>query len=118
MKNFDKLRSLAVLYFFLLITPLYAQTTWTGAFSTDWNTAGNWSSGVPTPTTAVTINASTNNPILPANTTIGSLTLNNNANLNLNGFTLQVNGNFLTQNSATPKTIRNGNIIVGDTNNR
>ena len=30
---------------------LFSQTTWNGSVSTDWNTAANWSAGVPTSTT-------------------------------------------------------------------
>jgi hypothetical protein len=38
--------------------------TWTGNISTDWNTAGNWSAGVPTTTTDITIPNVTNDPVI------------------------------------------------------
>jgi hypothetical protein len=42
--------------------------TWTGATSTDWNTATNWNpAGVPAAADDVQINSATNQPILPAN---------------------------------------------------
>ena len=44
---------------------LVAQTTWTGASSTDWNTASNWNQGIPTNTTDVLIPANcTRYPVL------------------------------------------------------
>jgi hypothetical protein len=45
---------------------LTAQTTWTGSVSTDWNTAGNWTAGVPTATSDVIIPDVTNDPVLAA----------------------------------------------------
>jgi hypothetical protein len=38
--------------------------SWTGAVSNDWFTAGNWDHGVPTTTSDVCINNSTNNPVI------------------------------------------------------
>jgi hypothetical protein len=51
----------------LALAPFAAQATptaWTGGTSTAWTTAGNWSAGVPTTTSAVTINTATNNPLI------------------------------------------------------
>ncbi|WP_131725822.1 S-layer family protein, partial [Flavobacterium sp. Root420] len=63
----------------LLSSLTYGQTTWTGALSTNWNTAGNWSNGVPNATVAVTIpNSSANKPTISvAGATCASLTMNN-----------------------------------------
>jgi hypothetical protein len=41
-----------------------AATTWTGNISTDWNTPGNWSPGLPVGNTVVTIPNVTNDPII------------------------------------------------------
>jgi fibronectin-binding autotransporter adhesin len=44
----------------VLAMPVHAQTVWSGATSADWNTGTNWSSGVPTNTTAAVFGASSN----------------------------------------------------------
>ena len=54
-------------------------TTWTGSASTDWNTAANWSNGVPGTTTEVTIPGNTSTfPTLTAAASVKQLTLQNN----------------------------------------
>src|SRR5262245_18476116 len=57
------MRKLGLLALAILVggTAADAQTTWTGAVSTNWNTPGNWSAGVPISTTDATI------PAAPAN---------------------------------------------------
>ena len=70
---------------------------WTGAVSTDWFTAGNWSSGVvPGPTSDVTIGTgSPNAPVLNASTTVNSLTFTGSVVLNLGGgAVLTLNGSL------------------------
>ena len=69
--------------------------TWSGAVSTDWNTAGNWLCGaIPAVTTNVIIPGSlTNYPIL--NTGTGSaqnITVQSGASLTVTGGTLQIGG--------------------------
>src|SRR5437762_888068 len=44
-----------------LATPSRAQEQWTGAASTDWFSAGNWSAGVPTNSTSTRIDTVTPN---------------------------------------------------------
>jgi len=39
---------------------VYGQTAWTGDIDTDWNTAGNWTNGVPVSTARTTINKTAN----------------------------------------------------------
>lgn len=69
-------------------------TIWTGASSTAWNTAGNWSGGVPTSTTNCIINSAVRNPVINTGTvSCNSLTIGN-GTLNLSGGTLQVYGSF------------------------
>jgi hypothetical protein len=73
-----------------------AQTTWTGATSTDWNTASNWSAGVPTASNRAIIPDVTNDPIIGAGTAAvaqsvhvqssASLTIQATASLTINGF--------------------------------
>src|SRR5436309_9574941 len=58
----------------------YAQTTsWTGALSTDWNRAGNWTAGVPTANVDAIIGdanfAGTRQPDLSASSVCRSLTI-------------------------------------------
>lgn len=76
---------------------------WKGTTSSAWATASNWGCGVlPTSTTNVLIPATAPNmPVLSANATIGSLTIENNATITLSGaaVTLNVTGNL--NNSGT-----------------
>jgi hypothetical protein len=81
----------------MLTNVLSAQTVYTGANNGDWATAGNWSAGAPTGALNATINsnASAVNVNLAASTTGSvnnltidagdSLTINNNATLNIGG---------------------------------
>ncbi|MBK8003717.1 MAG: hypothetical protein IPK12_07140 [Gemmatimonadetes bacterium] len=71
--------------------------TWTGAISTAWTTAGNWSpAAVPTSTDDVLIpNGPSLMPVLGTSTSIQSLTLQNNASLTLiNVMTLTLTGDL------------------------
>ena len=84
--------------------------TWTGAVSTNWNTAGNWNpSGVPIATSTVTIPNLTNDPILTQNVSIATLTLQTGVPLNFGGFTLTATGTATIANS----TLSNGNLVCG-----
>lgn len=69
---------IALAAIFLLNFNADCQSTWTGATSTNWSTASNWSpSGVPGSTTNVTINANGIIPTLPTGTfTVASITMN------------------------------------------
>ncbi len=72
--------------------------TWTGAVSTDWSVAGNWSEGaVPIATSTVTIGAATNQPTLSADATVQSVVISTaGARLTIGGHTLTVAGNLTT----------------------
>ena len=95
-----------------------ANGTWTGAVSTDWSLAGNWSNGsLPNSGDAVTIPSGlTNNPVLTSNTTIGSLALN--GTLGLGGKTLTltntVTGSGVFKTGNTSSLMING--IIGTLN--
>ena len=71
-------------------------TSWTGAVSTDWFTAGNWTSGVPTTALDATIPAAQPRyPVLTAGTANAqTLTLASGATLTQSGGTLNLTGNF------------------------
>lgn len=75
--------------------PLITASTWTGAVSSDWFTAGNWSAGVvPTSTTNVTIPLAANNPeIVASGATCRDITITNGILQVLGGFNLTVAGN-------------------------
>jgi hypothetical protein len=76
---------------------IFAPTTtiWTGSTSTDWNTASNWSAGIPSDTKSCQIPSASNNPTISSGVaqcenidiTNGSLTLSG-------GATLETYGNF------------------------
>ncbi|MCL6259660.1 hypothetical protein M3O96_11195 [Aquiflexum sp. TKW24L] len=91
----------------------FAQITWNGNISSDWNTAANWTpANVPDANNEdVLINgAGTFQPTLPANTTIRDFTMS--------GGTLTLGGNTLTiRNSNTSDgTISNGEIRASNFN--
>jgi hypothetical protein len=61
-----------------------AATTWTGAASTAWEDAANWTNGVPGATTAVTIpGGMPRYPVINVNTSIKNLSIVPNASVNL-----------------------------------
>ena len=69
--------------------------TWTGATSTAWNIAGNWSpAAVPAAGDHVVIPDVSNDPVMASNTAVGNLTLGSGAILTLNGYALTVTGNL------------------------
>jgi surface protein len=58
---------LQFLILIFLSTLSYSQSTsWTGSLNSDWNNPGNWSAGVPTSTSDVTINDLANDPVISA----------------------------------------------------
>lgn len=69
--------------------------TWTGAVSTSWHNAGNWSpSGVPAAQDTVTVPTGVPRyPVLSANASIGGVTVANGATLNLGVFDLTASAN-------------------------
>ncbi|GAB3835807.1 DUF4394 domain-containing protein [Hymenobacter jeollabukensis] len=79
-----------------------AGLTWTGAVSTDWGTAGNWSPAqVPTATDNVTIPDVANDPVVSNAQQAANITLASGATLTTaDGGTLTVNGTF-TNNGGT-----------------
>jgi hypothetical protein len=72
-------------------------THWTGAVSSEWTAAGNWSAGVPEEWNLVTVPASGNAPVLN-----GSLTVNPTASLTIEaGGALTVTGDFSNNGAVT-----------------
>ncbi|MES2776937.1 MAG: hypothetical protein V4722_22360 [Bacteroidota bacterium] len=95
---------------------LYAQTTWTGAVSTAWNTAGNWSAGVPDATDDVTIPNVTNDPLISvAGALAKSVTVQSGGILTISAAgTLTINGSVL-QGLLNEGTVQNhGSIAIGN----
>lgn len=60
--------SLLSLFLLLHLSPekVFAQKTWTGAVSSEWTNAANWSGGVPTAVDAVIIANATTSPVISA----------------------------------------------------
>jgi len=105
-----------------------SSTTWTGATNTAWNTATNWSKGVPTSISDVTIGTGTFQPSPFLNINIKSLTINSGATLVVNpNYNLTVkekitnNGTLTIKNNANLIQVDNvantGNIAVNRNSN-
>ncbi len=84
--------SIFAVIMFLGVNVFGQANTWTGAVDLNWNTAGNWSNGVPTATSDVIINTSAVIQI-NSNTTINSLSIGNNSTV-----TFKANGGARTIN--------------------
>jgi len=91
---------------------LFSQTTWTGSISTNWNTAGNWSAGIPDAGDDVTIPNVTNDPVISAAGALAkSVTVQSGGLLTLTaGGTLAING-ASAQGLLNQGTVQNNGII-------
>ena len=92
---------------------------WTGALSTDWATPGNWSPASPTGgpagcTQNVIIPNTVNDPVISSAVSIGNVTINDNAQLTLNG-SLSICKNFIGGTSASALIIGNSHLIINGT---
>jgi len=116
---------LASLLCSLAMSAAFAQTTWTGATNTDWNTAANWSAGLPDADDHVTIPDVANDPIIGGTTnavaksvhvqTGASLTINTGGGLTLSGIFL-VSGDMFNQILKNEGTVSNsGSLILSST---
>jgi hypothetical protein len=81
-------------------------TTWTGATSTNWATAGNWSSGVPTSNINAVIPSGTlNSPTISSTANVYGLTINSGASLSISASNiLNVYGNLTDNGTFNPNT--------------
>ncbi|MDQ3278315.1 MAG: hypothetical protein M3Q06_08305, partial [Bacteroidota bacterium] len=79
-------------------------TRWTGALSTDWNTAGNWTpSAIPVATNNITIpGTATLYPVISSGiTAIKDLVIEASASLTVSGATLQISGSISNEGTFT-----------------
>ncbi|MBC8082283.1 MAG: T9SS type A sorting domain-containing protein, partial [Hymenobacter sp.] len=77
-----------------------ATTAWLGGGTTDWNTAANWSAGVPAGTFDASISANAAPyPVIAGNAAVLNLSIGTGASLTMSGGTLNVKGNV--SNSGT-----------------
>ncbi len=113
------------LFFIFLQFNSFGQTTWTGNTSSTWNVAGNWTSGVPGPTTAVIIPAVSTNPIVTATTSCGSITFTGNTGTLTVNSAVTLTAGALTVNSSNSSsrsinifgagTLTTTSIVIGQT---
>lgn len=125
----------------LLLLPVvsWGQTSWTGAVSSSWGTAANWTAGVPDQATdavigdnnftgsyqpvisyhaacrSLTLGAGTGAPVLNVNksfTIAGNLVINAGASMAQKGVTLTVNGNWSNSGSYTTSN-QNAKVNLG-----
>ncbi|PSL34711.1 T9SS type A sorting domain-containing protein [Chitinophaga ginsengisoli] len=120
---------------------LWAQTSWTGAVSTAWNNAANWTAGIPTATVnavigdasftgafqptisatascnSLTLVTSAKNPVLTISkglTVSGTLTINSGCTISHKGVTVTVKGDWVNNGTYT-FTSNNSKVIMGGT---
>jgi hypothetical protein len=108
---------LSTIFVFATINDLLAQTTWTGSVSTAWNTAGNWSAGVPDATDDVTIPNVTNDPVISvAGAVAKSVAVQAGGLLSINAAgTLAINGSVGNGIFNEGTVQNNGTIYIGNT---
>lgn len=93
----------------------FAQTTWNGSVSSDWNTAANWTpANVPNANNedALINGAGTFQPVMTSNISIRDISVTG-GSLGLAGFTLTSSRNGIF----TGGSINNGNLVINDFNN-
>ncbi|MES2891559.1 MAG: T9SS type A sorting domain-containing protein [Bacteroidota bacterium] len=89
-------------------------SSWTGNSSTAWNTAGNWSAGVPTASTNITVpGGRTNYPIITTAVSGLNVTINSGATITVTGGVLSIYG--VTTNSGKIIATLGGVSFVGNT---
>ena len=72
---------------------VYTVNQWTGTTSTVWTDSSNWSTGVPSASSNVTIGIATNQPTIASNVVINSLAIASGATLTVNeGMVLDISG--------------------------
>ena len=91
---------------------IISDLTWTGAISSDWNVAGNWSCGIlPALSTTVQIPNVPNKPVLSAGATgtVKNLTIATGSSLIISGNTLQITGTIANNGTFDAS---NGTIVM------
>jgi hypothetical protein len=93
-------------------TGVCTSTTWTGAVSTDWNDAGNWTCGIPSATVTATIPSGTPNApnLSNASFTVSDVTQDAGQTLTLGTGIITVTGSFTNNGTigGTGKVVLNG----------
>ena len=120
------IRPLLILPAILLmtITSVFAQTTWTGSESSDWNNEANWSAGVPDTDNPAIIPNVTNDPVVQSGTaalaksilvqTGSTLTITANGSLTVNGqATYEIPFTFSAGLNNLGTVSNNGELILG-----
>ncbi|MBE7685102.1 T9SS type A sorting domain-containing protein [Tenacibaculum piscium] len=78
------------------------QTNWTGATDTSWNTASNWSNGVPTTSlNAFVSNGATNYPVISNSANAKDITIENSASLTISPSANLTAENIITNDNLT-----------------
>jgi hypothetical protein len=92
-----------------------ATRSWNGSASTDWFTAANWDGGlVPATADSVTIPGSApHQPLLTAGVTVGGVTVQNGATVDVGAFDLTANADVLT--TGTGQITGTGNVVLAGT---
>lgn len=90
---------------------IYVSGLWTGFTNSDWHTATNWDDGnVPDSTIDIIIPDVTNNPVISANVSCGSLTISTGGELDIgSSITLNISGDLSLHDNSL---ISNGGVII------
>ena len=86
---------------------------WTGATSTDWHTASNWTGGIPNQYVNALIDAVANQPVLTADASCLDLILKNSTSLTTGNHTLHVYGSLTNSGNLTVSP--SGNVVISGT---
>lgn len=108
-----KKRNILLWIIAIMTTANIAAQTWTGTTNADWNTPTNWSTSVvPNSTGNVVIpGAISTYPVLTSNVIINSIIMQPGSQLDVNGFTLSLNGVSATT-MFTGATLNNSNVTT------
>ena len=112
-----RLLVLTLLSFFTTTFHIYAQTTWTGTVSTAWNTAANWSAGVPNSADDVTIPNVANDPVITTSSAVAkSVSLQTGGLLTVGAAgVLSINASSIVAFTNQGTVNNNGTINIGNT---
>ena len=105
-----------IFFYFIFVTTQFVHAgpgnfIWNGSTDSKWSVASNWTpNGIPLASDSITIVAAANNLIIDDDKTINLFTVNS-GTIDLNGFTLSVNGKCLFKGGV----VHSGKLVISNT---